>query len=225
MLLVLLFSFVWAAIAPLVDRWAGRAAGWVLALGPAGLFAWFVVHAGSVSPVPLRETISWVPTLGVEASVQLDGRSLIFALLVTGLGALIAVYAGAYLEGNPGRGRFFGVLLAFLGAMLGLVLADNLILLFVFWELTSLCSYWLVGFKHEKESARSAALQALLVTTGGGLAMLAGFILLGVAGGSFELSHLVGQADAVRAHPLYLSAFLLIALGAFTKSAQVPFHF
>ena len=226
MLNALLLSLLWALTAPLLVRWTGRAAGWVLALGPAALFAWFVAFAGPVrAGGVVREATAWVPTLGVKASFVLDGLSLLFALLVTGLGAIIVVYAGRYLEGHRDAGRFFLTLLAFMTAMLGVVLADNLILLFVFWEATSLCSYLLVGFKHEKEDARASALQALLVTGSGGLALLLGLILLGLAGGSFELSVLVERGAEVRAHALYLPAFLLIALGAFTKSAQVPFHF
>jgi multicomponent Na+:H+ antiporter subunit A len=226
MLIALLLSLLWALTAPLVVRGAGRAAGWVLALGPAALFAWFAAYAGPVhSGAGVRETTAWVPALDVEASFVLDGLSLLFALLVTGLGAIIVVYAGRYLEGHPDRGRFFLTLLAFMTAMLGVVLADNLILLFVFWEATSLCSYLLVGFKHETEGARASALQALLVTGSGGLALLLGLILLGLAGGSFELSVLVERGAEVRGHPLYVPAFLLVALGAFTKSAQVPFHF
>ncbi len=226
MLLALLFSIGWALAAPLLVRAAGRAAGWVLALGPAALFAGFLAAGGTVGPeASIRETAAWVPTLGVEASFVLDGLSLLFALLVTGLGAVIAVYAGSYLHGHRDLGRFYLLFFAFLSAMLGVVLADNLILLFIFWEGTSLCSYLLVGFKHESTPARTSALQALLVTGAGGLALLAGFLLLGIAGGSFELSVLMERGAAIRSHDLYLPAFLLIALGAFTKSAQVPFHF
>ena len=213
-------------MAPLLVRGAGRAAGWVLALGPVGLCAWFAsyvpaVRAGAV----IRDTTTWVPSLDVGASFVLDGLSLLFVLLITGLGALITIYAGRYLEGHRDLGRFFLTFLAFMSAMLGLVLADNLLLLFIFWEATSLCSYLLVGFKHEKEDARTSALQALLVTGSGGLALLVGILLLGVAGGSYELSVLAERTGSIQSHPLYLPAFVLIALGAFTKSAQVPFHF
>jgi len=226
MLLALLFSIAWALAAPLIVRAAGRAAGWILALGPAALFGGFLLAGQTVtSAAPVRETAAWVPTLGVEASFVLDGLSLLFVLLVTGLGAVIAVYAGRYLEGHRDLGKFYLIFLAFMSAMLGVVLADNLILLFIFWEGTSLCSYLLVGFKHESESSRQSALQALLVTGAGGLALLAGFILLGIAGGSFELSVLMDRAEAIQSHDLYLPAFILIAIGAFTKSAQVPFHF
>ncbi|HKL87634.1 MAG TPA: putative monovalent cation/H+ antiporter subunit A, partial [Salinibacter sp.] len=212
--------------APLLVRGVGRAAGWVLAFGPVALFAWFAAYAPPIRDgATFRETTAWVPSLDVEASFMLDGLSLLFVILITGLGAVITVYAGRYLEGHRDLGRFFLTFLAFMSAMLGVVLADNLLLLFIFWEATSLCSYLLVGFKHEKENARTSALQALLVTGTGGLALLVGILLLGVAGGSFELSVLVERATQVQSHPLYLPAFILIAIGAFTKSAQVPFHF
>ncbi|HKL88654.1 MAG TPA: proton-conducting transporter membrane subunit, partial [Salinibacter sp.] len=226
MALALLLTLLWAAAAPLLVRIAGRQAGWALALGPVGLFVWFLAYLPEATAgAGLREAVSWVPTLGVELSFLLDGLSLLFALLITGLGTLIVVYAGRYLDGHRDLGRFFVILFAFLASMLGVVLADNLLLLFVFWEGTSLCSYLLVGFKHESETARKAALQALLVTGGGGLALLTGILLLGTAGGSFELSTLLTRGADVQAHPLYLPAFVLIAIGAFAKSAQVPFHF
>jgi multicomponent Na+:H+ antiporter subunit A len=122
-------------------------------------------------------------------------------------------------------GRCYAYILMFMGSMLGLVLADNLITLFVFWELTSLSSYLLIGFDHDQETTRAAALQALLVTSGGGLALLAGFLLIGDIAGSMELSSLLRSGDVIRAHPLYAWVVLLVCVGAFTKSAQVPFHF
>ena len=226
MLAALIFSIAWALVAPLIVRWANRAAGWVLAAGPAALFVWFSTYVAPVrAGAVIRESTAWVPSLDVKASFVLDGLSLLFALLITGLGTLITVYAGRYLEGANDLGRFFLTFLAFMSAMLGLVLSDNLLLLFVFWEATSVCSYLLVGFKHEKDTARTSALQALLVTGSGGLALLIGILLLGSAGDSYELSVLMNRAGAIQEHPLYVPSFLLLALGAFTKSAQAPFHF
>jgi len=170
-------------------------------------------------------SIDWVPRLAVRFSFFVDGLSLLFALLITGIGALILIYASGYLAGHALLGRFYFYLLLFLAAMLGVVLADNLITLFVFWELTSLSSYLLIGFDHHRDEARRAALQALLVTGSGGLALLAGLLLLGSVGGSFELSELLQRGDLVRGHALYLPLLLLVLAGAFTKSAQVPFHF
>lgn len=227
MLIAVLISFVIALLAPLVHRWNQAATGWLLALLPAGLFAYFASFVPQVMQTgAVREVTPWVPSFGVNLSFWLDGLSLLFVLLITGLGALIVAYAGGYLKGDKNLGRFYLFLLLFMSAMLGLVLADNLITLFVFWELTSITSYLLIGYKHTYEDSRKSALQALLVTGTGGLALLAGLLLMSVAGGgTFELSEIIAQGDAIREHSLYLPIFVLIALGAFTKSAQFPFHF
>lgn len=219
-------GFILALVAPGLYRLTGRAAGWTLALFPLILTGYFASFLGVIAA---GETFhfhqDWVPALGVNLSFTLDGLSLLFALLISGVGTLILIYAGSYLAGHPQLGRMYAFLLMFMASMLGLVLADNLLALFVFWELTSVSSYLLIGFDHERGAARAAALQALLVTGGGGLALMAGLILLGQAGGSLELSTLLTQGDQVRSHPLYVSALLLILAGAFTKSAQFPFHF
>ncbi len=173
----------------------------------------------------VRVAWSWVPSLDVQLSFYVDGLSLLFALLITGIGTFIFLYAGTYLHGHPRLARFYLYLTLFMASMLGLVLADNLITLFVFWELTTVSSYLLIGFDCEKAEARRNALQALLVTGIGGLAMLAGFILLGTAAGSFELSEINADGAAIREHALYLPILALVLAGAFTKSAQFPFHF
>ncbi|MCA9988025.1 MAG: putative monovalent cation/H+ antiporter subunit A [Anaerolineales bacterium] len=199
---------------------------WLLALLPLSLTLFF---ASYLPRIQAGELISWrwdwVPALNVSASFQLDGLSLLLALLVAGMGTLVVIYAGGYLYGDPDLGRFNLILLVFMLAMLGVVLADNIIILFIFWELTSISSYLLIGFRHREASARAAASQALLVTGGGGLAMLAGLVLLALAGGSWELSGLLGQAEQIAASSLYLPAVILLFAGAFTKSAQFPFHF
>jgi len=221
-----LSGFILALAAPVLQRLTRSLAGWVFALLPAGLFVYF---AGFIPRIAAGESLAvrleWVPSLGLNLAFNLDGLSLLFALLITGIGALIMVYAGGYLAGHAQLGRFYAYLSMFMASMLGVVLADNLLLLFVFWELTSISSYLLIGFEHQEAEARASALQALLVTGGGGLAMLAGFVLLGQAGTSYDLSALALEGEALRAHPLYLPALLLVLLGAFTKSAQAPFHF
>jgi multicomponent Na+:H+ antiporter subunit A len=215
-----------ALAAPLVHRIQPARTGWFLALLPAGLFAYFASRMGAIADgQTLLESHAWAPSLGVSFSFALDGLSLLFALLITGIGALILIYAGGYLAGHDELGRFYAILLLFMAAMLGLVLADNVLTLFVFWELTSISSYLLIGFDHDKASARAAALQALLVTNVGGLAMLAGLILLGEVGGSYQFSALREQGDLIRADTLYLPILLLVLAGAFTKSAQFPFYF
>ena len=226
LLAAILSGFVLALVAPKICCVTRGYTGWLLALLPMGLVVYFASHAQLVaSGGAIHESYAWVPALGVNFSFHLDGLSLLFALLITGIGALILIYAGGYLAEHPQLGRLYAFLLLFMGSMLGLVLADNLLALFVFWELTSISSYFLIGFDHERRESRAAALQALLVTGGGGLALLAGLLLLGQAGGSFELSAILSQPGDFRSHPLYVPTLLLILVGAFTKSAQFPFHF
>ncbi len=226
MLLAILSAFAAALFAPWVYRCSGRVSGWLLAALPCGLAIYF---AGFIASVASGDVFvvgyPWSPSLGIRFSFFLDGLSLLFAILISAVGAVVLVYSGGYLVGHPELGRFYAYLLMFMGSMLGLVLADNLITLFVFWELTSLSSYLLIGFDHNREPARAAALQALLVTGAGGLALLAGFLLLAHAGGSMEISTLLRSGEAVRSHPLYGPILVLVLAGAFTKSAQVPFHF
>jgi len=167
----------------------------------------------------------WIPSLGIRLSFYVDGLSLLFAMIISGIGILVLIYTGAYLAEHRDLGRFYAYILFFMSSMLGLVLADNVITLFVFWELTSVSSYFLIGFNHERQAARSAALQALLVTGAGGLALLVGLLLLAHTAGSYELSEMIKNAGLVQNHPLYLPILLLVLAGAFTKSAQVPFHF
>ncbi len=174
---------------------------------------------------PVRTFHPWAPSLGVNLSFALDGLGLLFALLISGIGALVVVYAGGYLEGNPQAGRFHAYILAFMASMLGVVLADNLLLLFVFWELTSVNLLPAHRVRPRSDKARKAALQALLVTGGGGLALLAGFVMLGDIGGSMEISVLSSRGASIRESPLYLPVLVLVLIGAFTKSAQFPFHF
>ena len=226
MLTPVLVLFLAALFAPTAHRALGRRAGVCLAAAPGLLFAHFARFLAPVaSGRALEESWEWVAGLGIRLAFRLDGLSLLFALLVTGIGALVLVYGGGYLKGDPRLPRFYSAMLFFMAAMLGLVLADDAIALFVFWELTSVSSYLLIGFDHEKAEARRAALQALFVTGAGGLALLAGLLLLGQVSGTLQLSALGAQAPAIQAHALYLPVLLLILLGAFTKSAQFPFHF
>ena len=215
-----------ALLAPWLVRFAKAGSGWLLALLPLSLTLYFGLLAPRVvAGSSLRQSTPWLPALGVDLSFHLDGLSLLFALLISFIGIFIVIYAGGYLKGDPQLGRFYLFLLAFMAAMLGLVLADNLITLFVFWELTSVTSFFLVGYKHAYEDARASALQALLVTGLGGLAMLAGFLLLGGVAGTFTVSELLTRPELIQNSALYLPLLILVLLGAFTKSAQFPFHF
>ena len=173
----------------------------------------------------IRLVYDWVPALGINLSFFIDGLSLTFALLISGIGAIVTLYSSAYLAGHHHLGRFMLYLLMFMASMLGLVLADNIITLFVFWELTSVTSYLLIGFNHTSAESRRSALQALLVTGAGGLALLAGLILLGFASGTYELSEIIAQGGTLQSHALYTPILILVLIGAFTKSAQMPFHF
>lgn len=203
-----------------------RSYHWLLALLPLGLALYFVSLLGRVAAGDFPHwSAVWMPDLNVSFDLHMDGLGWLMAVVVSGMGTLILTYASGYMAGDPAINRFFAILIGFMLAMLGVVLADNIILLFVFWELTSITSYMLIGFKHETEKGQKSALQALLVTGAGGLCLLAGLILLGVIGKSWNLSTLLQQGDLFRDHPLYLPITILILLGCFTKSAQFPFHF
>ena len=179
------------------------------------------IAAGGV----IRESVPWVPSLGINASFLLDGLSLSFVLIISLIGAAVFLYAGAYMKKYAETGRFYVYIGIFMTSMLGLVLSDNMLLMFLFWELTGISSFLLIGFNHHKESSRKAALQALLVTGGGGLALLAGIILLYRVTGSFEISSFYDMNGIITAHAFYPAIAVLVLIGAFTKSAQFPFHF
>ena len=174
---------------------------------------------------PIRIVYEWIPSLKVQLSFMIDGLGLLFALIICGAGTFVALYSGAYLAGHEQLGRFRLYLTLFMLSMVGLVLSDNLVALFVFWELTTITSYLLIGFDHKTENGRRSARQALLVTGGGGLAMMAGFVMLGLVSGSWELSEIRAMGDLVKKHELYLPILVTVLCGAFAKSAQFPLHF
>ncbi|RJK96132.1 Na+/H+ antiporter subunit A [Vallicoccus soli] len=219
MLTLLAAHAVAALVAPLLVRAAGRRAFLALALVPAASCAALLARAGG----EVREAYSWIPSLDVAVALRTGPLPTLLAALVTGVGALVLVYCSRYFgAASPGLARFAGVLVAFAGAMLGLVLADDVLLLYVCWELTTVFSYLLIGHSARLKAARRAAMQALVVTTSGGLAMLVGLIALAVAGGTTSLSGLV--ADPPRGTVVTV-AVVLVLLGALTKSALLPFHF
>jgi len=228
MWMIVLAPFAAVPAAWWLGRRFGHRAGWMLATVPAAVTAWLFGQL-PLAPGAAREwSMAWAPGLGVELALRLDALSATFVLLISGIGALVLIYAGGYLAGDPRIGRLLATLLAFMGAMLGVVLADDPITLFVFWELTSVASYLLVGFDHERAASRAAALKALLVTGAGGLALLAGLILLAIAAGDLGLERVRLSALAgigLDGHVLYPAIVALILAGAVTKSAQVPFHF
>jgi len=201
----------------------GRRVFLLAAIAPLASVVWAATKVGEIrGGGTIRETIRWVPELGITVDLRLDGFALLMLALVSGVGLLVFAYAYRYFDhGVESPGKLAGILVVFSGAMLGLVLADNLLWLYVCWELTSITSYLLIGHQDRDPEARSAALQALLITGMGGLAMLGGFVLLGVSQGTFRISELV--ADPATGG-LVTAAAVLVLIGAFTKSAQVPFH-
>jgi multicomponent Na+:H+ antiporter subunit A len=205
-------------------RRSAAGTGWPFAALPLALLVVFLKLAVDgdtrIMPLPFG-----AEALGFTLSFRIDGLSILFGALISAIGVLVFIYAAGYLAGRENVRRFFGWLTVFMLSMIGIVTAENLIALFIFWEITSVASWFLIGTDHHRAEARDAALQSLLVTAGGGMVMLAGFVALGSVAGSFELSEVFHRADLVRAHPLYLPILLLIAAGAFTKSAQFPFHF
>ncbi|MCB0144374.1 MAG: hypothetical protein KDE50_31095, partial [Caldilineaceae bacterium] len=199
-------------------------AGWLAALPPAFITIWLITQInGVVAGQPLVETYPWAADLGLELSLRLDGLALFFGLIIAGIGAAVALYTAYYLEDDARQGYFYTLLYLFMASMLGLVWADNLLLLFIFWEGTSFTSYLMVGYYYEDDAAQEGARRALLVTGMSGLAMLAGLVLLGQAVGSYSVSQIIAAPRADL--PIYEAALILILLGSFAKSAQFPFHF
>jgi len=172
-----------------------------------------------------KHELPWLPSLGLNVSLRLDGLSWIFALLITGIGALVVLYARYYMSADDPVPRFFGLLQAFMGAMLLLVVSGNLIQLVFGWELTSLFSFLLIGYWYHNANARDGARMALLVTSLGGFCLLLGVIVLGAMAGSYDVDAVLAAAPAIRAHRYFVPALVLVLVGTFTKSAQFPFHF
>jgi multicomponent K+:H+ antiporter subunit A len=173
----------------------------------------------------MRYELAWLPSLGLNLVVRMDGFTWFFALMVLGIGTLIILYARYYMSPNDPVPRFFSFLLAFMGSMLGVVLSGNLIQIAFFWELTSLFSFLLIGYWHHNQSARDGARMALITTAAGGVCMLIGFLLIGKIVGGYDLDLVLASGDLIRTHDLYAPALVLVLIGTFTKSAQVPFHF
>ena len=226
LLLIVGLPFLGALLPILFERHGRLACSLATAAAPLlalGILLWLAprVFAGEL----LLVSQPWLTQLGFNLSLRLDGLALLFALLILGIGLLVILYARYYLSEREAIGRFFAYLLLFMGAMLGVVLSENLLLLLTFWELTSLSSFLLIGFWGARSDARKGARMALAVTGGGGLALLAGILLIGHIVGSFELSVVLAAGEQIRAHALYPVALVLVLLGAFTKSAQFPFHF
>ena len=193
---------------------------------PAGLFLFFLSYVpGVAGGETYNSSTSWIPSLGVNLDFRLDGLSLLFSLLITGIGTLIFFYSDAYMNGHRYINRFYSFLCLFMGSMLGLVLSDNALLLFVFWELTAISSFFLIGFNNQSQASRRSSLLAWAITGGGGFFLMAGLILLGSITGTFSIQEMASSAGSIKEHSLYALILFTVFLGAFSKSAQFPFHF
>ena len=224
MLPVLLAHGVLALAAPALVAALGRRAFWVLALAPAAAALYALSRTSAVlGGNPPAEHVPWIPALGFSVDLRLDPLSWIMLLVVGAVGTLVLLYCSAYFARDAhGLGRFGGYLVAFAGTMAGLVIADDMLLLVVFWELTSVFSYLLIGHYAHRTSSRRAAMQAFLVTTAGGLAMLVGVVVLGVTAGTWSLSAVLADPPS---GPAVTAAVVCLLAGAATKSALVPTHF
>ncbi|MDX1398901.1 MAG: proton-conducting transporter membrane subunit, partial [Oceanospirillum sp.] len=227
-------DLIWIPLLPLlgtlVPLFASRFSRSACAFLTAGLPALALVLVLQLAPQVLdgetvRQSFGWIPQLGLELAFRLDGLALLFALLILGIGLLVVLYARYYLSENDSMGKFYAYLILFMFAMLGVVMSDNLIQLWMFWELTSISSFLLISFWGHKSEARKGARMALTITGAGGLALLAGVLLIGNVVGSYSLHDVLASGDLIREHAVYPVILVLVLLGAFTKSAQFPFHF
>ncbi len=226
MLYAVLLGFVFSGIVLLFGQQLKGKLAVVMSILPLSLFVYFIQFLPQISAGEVVEhQYEWIPSFGVNLAFHLDALSLLFALMITGIGTFVFAYTSAYLKGHQYLDRFYAYLGVFMGAMLGLVLSDNLISLFVFWELTSISSFFLIGFNNTEESSRKSALLALGITGLGGMFLLGGAILMGYLGNSYSITDLLSAPEAIRDNSLYLWVCVFVFMAAFTKSAQFPFHF
>lgn len=226
LLWLILLPFIGSVLAALLPANARNAAAWLagaIALAGVGLTLLMFPEIQAADVLVFHR--AWLSSIGIDFVLRVDGLAWVFALMVYGIGVLVILYARYYMSPADPVPRFFSFLLAFTGAMLGVVLSGNLIQLVFFWELTSLFSFLLIGYWHHLQAARDGARMALIVTGTGGLCLLAGVLLIGHIAGSYDLNVVLAAGDAIREHDLYVPALVLVLLGAFTKSAQFPFHF
>lgn len=226
LLFLILVPFIGSVIAALMPTNARNSEAW-LAGGVAlfGLLASAYLFTQVSGGEAVHFQADWLPSHGLSFILRMDGLAWLFSMLITGIGLLVVIYARYYMSPEDPVPRFFSFLLAFMGSMLGVVLSGHLIQLVVFWELTSLTSFLLIGYWHHRADARRGARMAFTVTASGGLCLLVGVLMLGHIVGSYSLDVVLASGDIVREHPWYVPTLVLIALGALTKSAQFPFHF
>lgn len=226
LIVAILIPFLAAALIPLLYRRLGNLnLGWFVLTVPIILFTYFASQIPMIAGNgTITASLDWIPSLGINFVAYLDGLSLILALLITGMGSLVTLYSIYYLSPTDSLPHFYAYLLLFMGAMLGVVLSDNLLVLYVFWELTSISSFLLIAFWYHRKNSRSGAQKSLLITVAGGFAMLAGFLMLHSMTGTFSVREIAVYIMQYTDHALFYPALFLVLLGAFTKSAQFPFH-
>lgn len=227
-------NLLWVVLLPLIGtlvplltaRFGRSVCAFSVAVLPAWSLTLALMYAGDIfDGQTIRQSIEWIPIMGLDLSFRLDGLSLLFLLLILGIGLLVILYARYYLSEKDSMGRFYAYLMLFMTAMVGIVTSNNLLQLWMFWELTGISSFLLISFWSHKSEARKGARMALTVTGAGGLALLAGLLLIGSMVDSYDLDTVLANGELIRSHAHYPIALILILLGAFTKSAQFPFHF
>jgi len=224
---VILIPFAYAVIVPFVHRvLRSLHTGWAVLPVPLLLFVFTASCLDDIRDGTGKgDTLPWIPSLGIDFTVYADGLSILFCLLITGIGSLVVLYSIFYLpKPSETLHHFYLFLLLFMGAMLGVVLSDNVIVLYGFWELTSLASFLLIAYWHQRERSRYGAQKSLVITVFGGFAMLAGFVMLFSMSGTFSIREMIGRLDTFSGHSWFVPSMVLILLGAFAKSAQFPFH-
>ena len=226
LLWVVLLPLIGTLVPLLTERFGRNICTLCVSILPAWSLILVIMYAGDIfDGQTVRQSIEWIPAMGLDLSFRLDGLSLLFLLLIIGIGLLVILYARYYLSSQDSMGKFYAYLMLFMSSMVGIVISNNLIQLWMFWELTSISSFLLISFWSHKSDARKGARMALTVTGAGGLALLGGLLLLGNIVGSYDLDIVLASGDLIRAHAHYPIALILVLLGAFTKSAQFPFHF
>ena len=225
-LFAILLPFLTAALIPLVyRRFKVIPIGWIVLIIPVILFTFLSTYIPRIAKgESFMYTFKWIPSYGIDITIYLDGLSMIFSLLITGVGSLVILYSIYYLSTKESLQHFYCYLLLFMGAMLGVVFSDNLMVLYAFWELTSVSSFLLIAFWHHRKASRAGARKAMVITVTGGIAMLAGFLLLYAASGTLSIREMVANVEGIQTSNLFIPAMILVLLGAFTKSAQFPFH-
>ena len=226
MLIAILAGFLFSLLLVFAGKFSKGRLSILTSLLPLGLFLYFLKFIPEISAGnAITRSYDWIPSFDVNLAFKLDGLSMLFSLLITGIGFLVFFYTSSYLKGHQYLDRFYGYLGSFMAAMLGLVLSDNMITLFVFWELTSISSFFLIGFNNDSEASRKSALTALGITGFGGLFLLASALVLNNITGTYSISEMLTMTDAIHDHSFYAIAVILLFIAAFTKSAQFPVHF